>query len=151
MTRYIIGVGLAASLATGCSYERGNPNGPTSSGFDALTGNWASVGSQVSRENCSDFQWSITERTATSAQGTFGATCGGDLRINGLARATLLQGNAIGWSADATATNVPVVPGGTCTITLGGTAELGVDSVRINYSGRVCGVEVSGVENLQRR
>jgi hypothetical protein len=148
MIKYILGVGLAVSLATGCSYERGNPNGPTSSGFEGLTGNWASVSSQVSREHCSDFQWSITERTATSAQGTFSATCGGDLRINGSARATL-QGDVIAWNANATATNVPVA--GTCPINLGGTAELGVESVAIHYNGNICGFNVSGVETLRRR
>jgi hypothetical protein len=148
MTRYILGVGLAASLAAGCSYERGNPSAPTSSGFEALTGNWASVSSQVSRENCSEFQWNITEWTSTSAQGTFSATCSGDLRINGSARATL-QGSVIGWNANATATNVPIA--GTCQITLGGTAELGVDSVAIHYNGNVCGFAVNGVETLQRR
>jgi hypothetical protein len=148
MIKYILGVGLAASLASGCSYERGNPNGPTSSGFEGLTGNWASVSPQVSRENCSNFQWSITERTATSAQGTFSATCSGDLRIDGTARATL-QGDAIAWGANATATNVPVA--GTCQIALGGTAELGVNSVRIHYNGSICGFNVNGVEDLQRR
>jgi hypothetical protein len=150
MTRYILGVGLAASLATGCSYERGNPNAPTSSGLQALTGNWGSVSSQVSRENCSDFQWSITEYTSTSAQGTFSATCKGDLRINGSARATLAgDGDKIDWSANAAATNVPYV--GDCPITLGGTAVLGVDSVQINYDGTVCGLRVTGVEMLRRR
>jgi hypothetical protein len=148
MTRYILGVGLAAALATGCSYERGNPAAPTSSGFQALTGNWASVSSLPSRENCTDFQWSVTELTATSARGTFGATCSGDLRINGSAMATL-SGDVISWNADAAATNVPVV--GTCPIALRGTAELGVDSVLIRYSGTVCGVAVSGEEPLRRR
>jgi hypothetical protein len=148
MTRYILGVGLAASLATGCSYERGNPNAPTSSGLEALTGNWASASSQVSRENCSDFQWSITEYTSTSAQGTFSATCKGDLRINGSARATL-AGDVINWNANATATNVPVV--GTCPIALSGTAVPGVDSVLIRYTGTVCGLAVSGEEPLRRR
>lgn len=147
MTRYILGVGLAASLATGCSYERGNPTEPTSSGIQALTGNWASA-TNVSRENCTDFQWSITEQTATSASGTFSATCKGDLRINGSARATL-AGDVISWSANANATNVPVV--GTCPIALGGRAELGVDSVAIHYNGEVCGFAVNGVETLRRR
>ena len=147
MTRYILGVGLAASLATGCSYERGNPTEPTSSGFDALTGNWASTNAP-SRENCSEFQWSITERTATSASGTFSATCKGDLRINGSARATL-AGDVIAWSANANATNVPVV--GTCPIALSGTAELGVDSVLIRYNGDACGFAVNGAETLRRR
>jgi hypothetical protein len=147
MTRYILGVGLAASLAIGCSYERGNPSAPTSSGLEALTGNWASASSQVSRENCSDFQWNITEYTSTSAQGTFSATCKGDLRIDGSARATLADDNKINWSANANATSGL----GTCPIALGGTAQLGVDSVQINYDGTVCGFRVTGVEMLRRR
>jgi hypothetical protein len=148
MTRYILGVGLAAAMAAGCSYERGNPAGPTSSGFDALTGSWASSNVSVSRESCSNFQWSITERTATSAQGTFSATCQGDLQINGTASATL-AGDVINWRADASASNVPVV--GNCPIALRGTAELGVDSVQIRYDGQACGFNVNGVETLRRR
>jgi hypothetical protein len=150
MTRYILGVGLAAAMTAGCiNFERKeNPTGPGSTGMQALTGNWASTTALPSRESCSNFQWSITDRTATSASGSFSATCAGDLRIQGTAAATL-SGDVINWNAAATATNVPVV--GTCPIELRGTAELGVDSVQIRYNGSACGVAVDGVETLRRR
>lgn len=150
MTRYILGVGLAATMAAGCiNFERqGTPTGPGSTGIQALAGNWASTNALPSRESCANFQWSITERTATSARGSFSATCGGDLRIEGTASATL-SGDVISWNADARASNVPGV--GNCMIVLRGTAELGVDSVRIPYSGDTCLGAVSGVETLKRR
>jgi hypothetical protein len=149
MTRYILGTVLAAAMTAGCNYERQeNPTGPGSAGMQGLNGNWASTSALPSRESCSNFQWSITELTATSASGSFGATCSGDLRIQGTAAATL-SGDVINWNAAATATNVPVV--GTCPISLLGTAELGVDSVLIRYNGGACGVAVNGVETLRRR
>jgi hypothetical protein len=40
--------------------------------------------------------------------------------------------------------------GVSCPITLNGTAELGVDSVRVPYSGTACGIPVSGVEVLKK-
>lgn len=148
MTRCILGVGLAATMAAGCiNYERGTPTGPGSTGIQALVGNWGSANVLPSRENCTDFQWSVTERTATSAEGTFSATCKGDLRINGSASATL-SGDVIRWNAQAVA-SAPGVPN--CQITLTGTAELGVDSVRIPYNGDTCLGAVSGVETLKRR
>lgn len=147
MTRYILGVGLAAAMTAGCNYERqDNPTGPGSTGMQGLNGNWASTSALPSRESCSNFTWSITELTATSASGSFGATCSGDLRIQGTAAATL-AGDEINWNAAATATNGV----GTCPISLLGTAELGVDSVLIRYDGSACGVPVHGVETLRRR
>jgi hypothetical protein len=38
-----------------------------------------------------------------------------------------------------------------CTFSLEGTAELGVDSIRVPYSGEVCKIPVSGVEVLKKR
>ncbi|HEX2443521.1 MAG TPA: hypothetical protein VHJ77_06210 [Vicinamibacterales bacterium] len=138
---------LAASVAAGCSYERESTTGPGSTGVEALMGTWGS-NAVPSRDSCGNFSWNVTERTATSASGTFSATCANDLRIEGAARATL-SGEVISWSADARATSVPII--GTCNIALTGTAELGVDSIRIPYSGTTCLGPVSGVETLHRR
>jgi hypothetical protein len=139
---------IAATAAAGCfSYERESSTGPSSTGVDALMGTWGS-NQLPSRDSCGNFSWSVTERTATSASGTFSATCANDLRIEGSARATL-SGEVISWSADARATSVPII--GTCDIALTGTAELGVDSIRIPYSGTTCLGSVSGVETLHRR
>ena len=94
---------LAASVAAGCSYERESTTGPGSTGVEALMGTWGS-NAVPSRDSCGNFSWNVTERTATSASGTFSATCANDLRIEGAARATL-SGEGISWSADARATS----------------------------------------------
>ena len=34
---------------------------------------------------CGDFKWTVTEQTATTAKGSFSATCAGDLKLAGIA------------------------------------------------------------------
>jgi len=58
-----------------------------------------------------------------------------------------LSGSTVAWNALATAT-VPGLPA--CAISLTGTAELGVDSIRVPYSGDTCLGKVSGVEVLKK-
>mgnify|MGYP006145594137 CR=1 FL=1 len=54
----------------------------------------------------------------------------------------------VAWKGQANATG----PGLTsCNVTLSGTAELLVDSIRIPYTGDTCLGKVSGVEILKRR
>ena len=140
---------LAAALTTGCiGFERKSSlTGPSASGISALSGNWSSSNIIPSPNSCTDFKWNATEQTATTARGSFSATCAGDLRLTGTAQGTL-SGAGVTWSAQGNAT----APGlTTCAITLNGTAELGVDSIRIPYSGTTCLGPVSGVEVLQRR
>lgn len=137
---------LVATLAAGCiEFERQSSLGP--SGTGALVGNWTS-GSLVPQPNqCSDFKWNVTEQNGNSASGTFSASCAGDLTLTGTAQGTL-NGSVITWTAQANAT----APGlsATCPISLAGTAELLVDSIRIPYSGTTCLGPVSGVETLKK-
>lgn len=145
----LVALSVAAASAAGCiGYERKSSlTGPTASGIGALSGNWSSSNIIPSPNSCSDFKWNATEQTATSARGSFSATCAGDLKLTGTAQGTL-SGSGITWSAQGNAT----APGLTsCAITLNGTAELGVDSVRIPYSGNTCLGPVSGVEELKKR
>ena len=85
-------------------------------------------------------------RPATTAKGNFSATCAGDLKLTGTAQGTL-NGSTIAWSARAWATR-QALP--SCNITLNGTAEIGVITVRVPYSGDTCLGKVSGVETLRR-
>jgi hypothetical protein len=143
-----IALTIVAALTSAClGYERKSTLGPTSSGIGALLGNWSSTNLVPSANTCSDFKWNVAEQTGNSASGTFSATCAGDLRISGTASGTL-SGSAINWNAQATA-SVPGLP--SCAITLSGTAELGVDSIRVPYSGDTCLAKVSGVEVLRKR
>jgi hypothetical protein len=138
---------VAAASAAGCfGYERQSTLGPSTTGGGALLGNWTSSNLVPSPGSCSDFKWNVTQASGNSASGTFSATCAGDLRISGTASGTL-NGSTVTWNAQANA-SVPGLP--SCPITLSGTAELGVDSIRVPYSGDTCLGRVSGVEVLRK-
>lgn len=139
---------LLALSAAGCiGFERSSTLGPSATGISALLGSWSSSNVIPSAASCTDFQWDVTEQTGSSASGSFSATCAGDLRVAGTATGTL-TGSTINWAAQATAT-VASLPA--CAISLTGTAEVGVDSIRVPYSGDTCVGRVSGVEVLRRR
>jgi hypothetical protein len=138
---------LAASATSACtSYERESTLGPSPSGVAGLMGNWTSSNLTPVANACTDFKWNVTQQTGNTASGTFSATCTGDLKVSGTANGTL-SGSTVTWNATATAT-VPGLPA--CAITLTGTAELGVDSIRVPYSGDTCLGKVSGVEVLKK-
>ena len=88
----------------------------------------------------------MTQKTGNTASGTFGATCTGDLKVSGTASGSL-SGSTVTWNAQATA-SAPGWP--SCPIALTGTAELGVDSIRVPYSGDTCLGKVNGVEVLRK-
>jgi hypothetical protein len=151
MKNYIFVSVLALTVAAaGCAgFEHtSTTTSPSAAGVSALMGTWASASSVIpSPSSCSDFKWNPIEQTATSAKGSFSATCAGDLKVAGTAQGTL-SSTVINWTATgvAQAPNVPL-----CAITLTGTAELGANSVRIPYSGDTCLGKVSGVEILNKR
>ena len=150
MKNYIFAVALALALVSaGCtSFEHTTTTSPSSTGVAALMGSWASASSGVipSVSSCSDFKWNATEQTASSAKGSFSATCAGNLKVTGTAQG-ILSGSVITWSAEGDATTAGIA----CHITLTGTAELGVDSIRVPYSGDTCVGKVSGVEILNKK
>lgn len=148
--RFLLAVFAVAVGTAGCtSFERKSTlAGPSAAGINALMGSWTSAAVIPSASACSDFKWTVTEQTATTARGSFTASCAGDLQFTGTAQGTMVSPTSITWTAQGNATG----PGLTsCAITLGGTAELTTDSIRIPYSGDTCLGKVSGVENLKKR
>ncbi len=137
-------VGLVASGA--CSQESTGTPAPSATGAAALLGNWTSSNLVPGADTCTDFKWNVTQRSGNTAGGTFSATCTGDIKVAGTAIGTL-SGSTVTWNANGTA-SVPGLP--SCAITLTGTAELGVDSIRVPYSGDTCLGKVSGVEVLKK-
>jgi hypothetical protein len=135
---------LAASGA--CSQESTSTPGPSATGAAALLGNWTSANLVQGADACTDFKWNVTQRSGNTAGGTFSATCKGDIKVAGTAIGTL-SGSTVTWNANGTA-SVPGLP--SCAVTLTGTAELGVDSIRVPYSGDTCLGKVSGVEVLKK-
>ena len=147
--RILMAVLSAALVTGGCiGFEhKSTPTGPTASGTGSLLGTWTSSSLIPSPSACSDFKWTVSEQTQTSARGSFSATCAGDLKLAGTAQGQFTTAGTIEWSGQANAT----APGlSSCAVTLSGTAELGVDSIRIPYSGDTCLGKVSGVETLKR-
>ena len=140
---------MAALAAAGCfGFERKSTvTAPNASGLNALMGNWTSSNIIPSSSSCTDFKWNVTEQTANSARGAFSATCANDLKLAGTAQGTL-NGSLVNWSAQGAATAAGLV---SCAVSLSGTAELGVDSIRVPYSGETCLGRVRGVEVLRKQ
>ena len=151
MKNYIFASALALAVAAaGCAgFEHtSTTTSPSGTGVAALMGTWASASASVvpSPSSCANFKWNATEQTATTAKGSFSATCAGDLKVAGTAQGTL-SGSVITWSAEGDATTAGIA----CRITLTGTAELGIDSIRVPYTGDTCAGKVSGVEVLNKK
>ena len=152
MRTYISAVALAVCVAaSGCSFEsKTTTTSPSSSAVAALVGTWQSASSITalpSPTSCTNFSWTPSQQTASSVTGSFSATCPGGLNVSGTAAATM-NGTAVNWTANAIA-STPEIP--SCNVSLTGTAELGVNSIRVPYSGTTCLGPVSGVEILNKK
>jgi len=155
MKRYVscAGVMAAAVITAGCfefSRNATSITGPTSStGFSvsSLSGTYrsATVTSIPSPESCTNFTWSVSEKTANSAKGNFSATCAGGVQVAGTAQGTQTGAN-IAFQVNATATQ----GGASCAISIGGTAVIETNQVRVPYTGTSCFGNVSGTEILKR-
>lgn len=141
---------VVALAAAGClGFERKSTvTAPTAAGMSALMGNWTSANVSPNPANCTDFKWNVTEQTNNSARGAFSATCANDLKLSGTAQGTL-SGSLVNWSAEGTATGVSGLV--SCRFTVTGTAELGIDSIRVPYTADTCAGRFTGVEILQKR
>jgi hypothetical protein len=138
---------VAVSAAACFGYEHtSTPTSPSGSAA-SLVGNWTSSSLIPSPSSCADFKWNITEQTGNTARGSFSATCANDLKLTGTAQGTI-NGSTIQWSATAVG-NAPGLAN--CQVSLTGTAEIGITTVRVPYSGDTCLGKVSGVESLSRR
>src|SRR5512134_2934042 len=85
----LIAAASVAVAAAGCvSYDRrsASDTGPSATGIGALSGNWSSSTIIPSPESCTNFRWNASQQTATSAAGSFSATCAGDLQVSGTAQ-----------------------------------------------------------------
>ena len=138
---------IAISAAACIGYERNNTPTSPSGGSGSLVGNWTSSSLIPTPSSCADFKWNITEQVGNTAKGSFSATCANDLKLTGTAQGTI-NGSTIEWSATAVGNAAGLA---NCQVTLKGTAEIGVTTVRVPYSGDTCLGKVNGVETLSRR
>ena len=111
-----------------------------------LAGTYRSITSIPSADSCTNFSWTVTEKTSNSAKGNFSASCqNNSLQVTGTAEGTQ-TGNNIDFVVNATASAAGV----TCPIALSGTAVVETNQVRVPYTGTSCFGLVSGTEILKR-
>jgi hypothetical protein len=151
MKNRILAVMLSmAAAAAGCTSfdHQSSLTSPTAAGNNALLGSWTSASLIPTPSSCTNFVWNVTEQTATSARGSFSATCPGDLKLTGTAQGGFTGVSTIAWSGEGNAT----APGLTsCAIKLTGTATIGTDSITVPYDGDTCLGHVTGIETLKKR
>jgi len=144
-------VGLAVAAMACVETKQESPTSPTEVAKVLATGSWTSAATVASTalapSSCGNLEWKITTMTTTSASGTFKATCGGGLTLEGKAEGTL-SGLTANLKADGTVTGAGI----NCPFALTGTAvPEGLDAVRVTYSGTTCLGPVSGSELLKKR
>jgi hypothetical protein len=140
---------VVTAVAAGCTSveHQSSVTSPSAGGISSLLGSWTSSSLIPTPSTCTDFKWNVSEQTATSAKGSFTATCANDLKLAGTAQGSFTSTAAIAWSADGNAT----APGLTsCAVKLTGTATIGTDSIIVPYQGTTCLGPVSGIETLKK-
>lgn len=115
------------------------------------TGSWASTTQKATASfnpgECGNFQWQILTMTTTSATGTFSAVCAGGLALQGSA-----EGKLEGITANITVSGTGSSPTiSSCTFSISAVAiPQTLDTVKLTYSGNVCGMTTSGTEILKK-
>jgi hypothetical protein len=154
----------ASIFAAGCAVESGtNILAPTTAQNSAsstpapspappapsqFAGTWTSADAALPAPgSCGNFQWQVTDATATSLAGTFSATCADGISVAGSASGQL-QGTQVPLTVTGTATYANSV---SCPFSLSGTGTV-VDNntLTIPYSGTTCLGPVHGTETLHR-
>lgn len=155
MRTWRVGVVIGAvALLSGCNMlglggegdSGANPVEPTSASGSAFLGSWRSTSTgSASLDDCSQLIWQATGVQGSSVFGSFTATCAGFQAV-GTGTGTP-QGSGLDWSALGTASQGSV----TCPFTLTGpvTPE-GTQTIELVFTGTVCGISVSGTEELVR-
>ncbi len=151
MTRTFFAVALVSSvLSAGCfEFLTKPPTNPTQT-VSFLGGQWSSTTANATSllTSCTNFRWNVTEQSASSASGTFTATCFTTLQVSGTAQGAL-SGATLNWTATALATGSGIA--GDCAITLAGSATMANNEISIPYSGTTCLGPVSGTEVLRKQ
>lgn len=145
---------IVAVLATGgCGLLDKLKDSPTSpspatTSLDPFVGSFTSTSTAApGPTSCGNVRYVVTPTSTTSATITFSATCASSIELTGNGTGTL-SGSTLGWNAQGS-----VSQGGiTCPFSFSnGTATPeGTGGLRVNYSGSVCGISVSGSEVVRK-
>jgi|SRR5436190_12466589 len=148
---------LACAMTTSCDMfakkdSTTAPTSPTSTtptvSMDAFAGTWQSVAASTPPTGCGNLKYTVTPTTTSAANVSFTATCASNITVTGSGAGTL-SGSVINWSASGL-----VSQGGVnCPFTFtNGKATPGTEAntIVVTYSGTVCGIPVSGTENVKK-
>jgi hypothetical protein len=156
MLRSLSKAGLVAAacvLAAGCDLlnkatEKTSPTSPTPAvSLDAFAGTWTSKTASTPATGCGSVKYTVAPVGASSANVSFAATCASNIQVTGSGTGKV-NGAALEWSAQGA-----VSQGGlTCpfTFTNGKATEDTATTLKVTYSGTVCGIPVSGTEVVTR-
>ena len=150
MTRRLLAITLCcAGLNAGCFEFLNSANTNPSPTINLLGGQWVSATPDATSlvTSCTNFVWNATEQTATSAAGTFSATCFGVIQVTGSAQGTF-SGSFINWTASGASSGGAT---GDCPMALSGTATVTDSQIQIPFTGTTCLGPVSGTELLNRK
>ena len=150
-TAMAIAIAIAVTIGGCVETKHEGPTSPTEVAKLLSTGNWTSAATVASTalnpSSCGNLEWKIATMTTTSASGSFKATCGGGLTLEGKAEGTL-SGLTANLKADGTVTGAGI----NCPFAMTGTAvPEGLDAIRVTYNGTTCLGPVSGSELLKKR
>ena len=139
---------LVTILSAGCevSSESGlNPSAP-SAFASLLVGEWSSSSSSSlgTTDSCTDLQWSVSQESASTYSGSFSATCGAGVVVEGMLTGILVD-DQLALTGVGTATPVGSIG---CDFTLDGTARVVGDTIQLDYAGSTCMGPISGTEVL---
>ena len=163
MTVLALALAVAVTACVDVKHETTTPVSPSSDSSSSSssssaqvssvlkTGSWASTTQKATASfnpgECGNFQWQILTMTTTSATGTFSAVCAGGLALQGSA-----EGKLEGITANITVSGTGSSPTITsCTFSISAVAvPQTLDTVKLTYSGTVCGMTTSGTEILKK-
>jgi hypothetical protein len=146
MLRTLAAVGLFVVMTIAAACDSGPVTATTvtttngSTALAVFAGVWTSTTPVDSQAACRDVKYSVTPTGATTATVAYSATCAGQA-ISGTGSG-ILSGSTFNWTTNGTATP--------CTFSLAGTAIQVVNGIRLDYTGQVCGVPVSGSDVLHQ-
>jgi hypothetical protein len=146
----VLGPTSGAAASTSTNTGTTTTTNTNTTGASSLVGTWASAVPAVpTATSCTDFNFVIATQTATNIFGTFPATCGGGLTINGNLSGLI---NSASNTVVVTATGVVNQPVPNCSFTLNGTGTLidGGYTLTIPFTGTTCAGPVSGTEVLHK-
>ena len=120
----------------------------SSASLESFAGTWSSSTASTPATGCGNVKYTVTPVSTSSANVTFAATCASNIAVTGTGTGKV-NGSALDWSAQGL-----VAQGGVnCpfTFTNGKAVEDAAGtSIKVTYSGTVCGIPVSGTETVKK-